>query len=98
MSTAVSRGQSRISQLSVTVTRQLQRVVTGTGRLIGPEGGKEGTFGKLSGRQAEGEGRWGLIAPWKVFSPLGVASWDHPPKQTVCVCYWICVCVDKPVE
>lgn len=28
----------------------------------------------------------GLIALWKVFSSSGVASWDHPPKQTECVC------------
>lgn len=36
-------------------------------------------------------GEGGLIAPWKVFSSPGVASWDHPPKQTVYV--FECVCM-----
>lgn len=42
----------------------------------------------------------GLIALWKVFSSSGVASWDHPPKQTECVCVLVNwrVHVDKPVE
>lgn len=42
----------------------------------------------------------GLIDPWKVFSTPGVASWDRPPKQTVCVnvCRLTVVCVGKPVE
>lgn len=35
----------------------------------------------------------GLIALWKVFSSSGVASWDHPPKQTVCMCWQTDVCV-----
>lgn len=35
----------------------------------------------------------GLIALWKVFSFPGVASWDHPPKQTECVCAGQLACV-----
>lgn len=34
----------------------------------------------------------GLIALWKVLSSPGVASWDHPPKQTECVCAGKLVC------
>lgn len=33
------------------------------------------------------------MALWKVFSSPGVASWDHPPMQTECVCAGKLVCV-----
>lgn len=49
------QGVSALSECD-SVALQLQRVVTGVSRLKGPEGGREGTFGKLVGRRAEGEG------------------------------------------
>ena len=89
-------------QLSVSVTLWLSGSSVLRLVQVGWEGQREGGVGKPGGGWGEGWGVWvcvcggGLIAPWKVFSSPGVASWDHPPKQTVWVC--VRVCVDKPVE
>lgn len=72
------------------VTLLLQRVVTGAGRLRGPEGGKEGTFGKSSGRRAEGEG-WGVNSSLEgvLFSWRGLLG-SSSKANSVCEC--VCVC------
>lgn len=78
------------------VTLHLQRVVTGAGRLRGPGGGKEGTFGKPSGRRAEGEG-WGVnsslegvLFSWRGL--LGSSSKANSVCECVCVLVNWCMC------
>lgn len=55
-------------------------------------GSRVGGEPRVRGGGGGGGGGGGLIAPWKVFSSPGVASWDHPPKQTVYVFECVCVC------